>query len=195
MFISPTTIDQNIVNWVVENRSEPWISIAKVVTLLGNTVTLTVLTCVVVIALAVTRRRVDAAFLGAGVAVGYAIMQTLKFSFARDRPPVGDRLLNIDTFSFPSGHAMMTMIVFGLCAVSAYRCSAWVRAHRWIVVLAPLTSILVGLTRIQLAVHWTTDVVAGWLIGAVYVTLCVWLLQRYESRTGGERPARRVDVR
>lgn len=37
MFISPTTIDENILNWVVENRSEPWVSIAEVVTVLGNT--------------------------------------------------------------------------------------------------------------------------------------------------------------
>ena len=184
MFISPTTIDENILNWVVENRSEPWISIAEVVTLLGNTVTMTVLTLAVVVALAATRHRVDAVFVGAGVLSGYAVMQALKYSFARDRPPVEDRLLNIDTFSFPSGHAMMTMVVFGLFAVSAYRCFAWVRSHRWVLVIAPVLSILVGLTRIQLAVHWATDVVAGWLFGAIWVVLCTWVLLRYESRRG-----------
>lgn len=182
MFISPTTIDENILNWVVENRSEPWISIAEVVTLLGNTVTMAVLTCVVVIALAVTRHQVDAVYVGAGVLFGYALMQALKYSFARDRPPVEDRLLNIDTFSYPSGHAMMTMVVFGLFAVAAYRCSAWVRDHRSILVIAPALSILVGLTRVQLAVHWPTDVVSGWLFGAIWVALCTWILLRYESR-------------
>ena len=182
MFISPTTIDENILNWVVENRSEPWVSIAEVVTVLGNTVTMLVLTCAVVVTLAVTRHRVDAVFVGAGVLFGYGLMQALKYSFARDRPPVEDRLLNIDTFSFPSGHAMMTMVVFGLFAVAAFRSSPWVRAHRWILVIAPVLSILVGLTRIQLAVHWTTDVVAGWLFGAIWVVFCTWILLRYESR-------------
>lgn len=182
MFISPTTIDENILNWVVENRSEPWVSIAEVVTVLGNTVTMLVLTCAVVVTLAVTRHRVDAVFVGAGVLFGYGLMQALKYSFARDRPPVEDRLLNIDTFSFPSGHAMMTMVVFGLFAVAAFRSSPWVRAHRWILVIAPVLSILVGLTRIQLAVHWATDVVAGWLFGAIWVVFCTWILLRYESR-------------
>ncbi|PKZ65322.1 phosphatase PAP2 family protein [Gordonia terrae] len=186
MFISPTTIDQNILNWVVENRSEPWISIAEVVTLLGNTVTMTVLTLAVVVALAATRHRVDAVFVGAGVLSGYAVMQALKYSFARDRPPVEDRLLNIDTFSFPSGHAMMTMVVFGLFAVAAYRSFAWVRSHRWVLVIAPVLSILVGLTRIQLAVHWATDVVAGWLFGAIWVVFCTWILLRYEARRGSD---------
>ncbi|MBN0975042.1 MULTISPECIES: phosphatase PAP2 family protein [unclassified Gordonia (in: high G+C Gram-positive bacteria)] len=184
MFISPTTIDENILNWVVENRSEPWVSIAEVVTVLGNTVTMLVLTCAVVVTLAVTRHRVDAVFVGAGVLFGYGLMQALKYSFARDRPPVEDRLLNIDTFSFPSGHAMMTMVVFGLFAVAAFRSSPWVRAHRWILVIAPVLSILVGLTRIQLAVHWATDVVAGWLFGAIWVVFCTWILLRYESRRG-----------
>ncbi len=184
MFPSPTTIDENILNWVVENRSEPWVSIAEVVTVLGNTVTMLVLTCAVVVTLAVTRHRVDAVFVGAGVLFGYGLMQALKYSFARDRPPVEDRLLNIDTFSFPSGHAMMTMVVFGLFAVAAFRSSPWVRAHRWILVIAPVLSILVGLTRIQLAVHWATDVVAGWLFGAIWVVFCTWILLRYESRRG-----------
>lgn len=184
MFPSPTTIDENILNWVVENRSEPWVSIAEVVTVLGNTVTMLVLTCAVVVTLAVTRHRVDAVFVGAGVLFGYGLMQALKYSFARDRPPVEDRLLNIDTFSFPSGHAMMTMVVFGLFAVAAFRCSPWARAHRWILVIAPVLSILVGLTRIQLAVHWATDVVAGWLFGAIWVVFCTWILLRYESRRG-----------
>ena len=136
------------------------------------------------VTLAVTRHRVDAVFVGAGVLFGYGLMQALKYSFARDRPPVEDRLLNIDTFSFPSGHAMMTMVVFGLFAVAAFRSSPWVRAHRWILVIAPVLSILVGLTRIQLAVHWATDVVAGWLFGAIWVVFCTWILLRYESRRG-----------
>ncbi|AFR47786.1 phosphatase PAP2 family protein [Gordonia sp. KTR9] len=189
MLISPATIDENILNWVVQNRSEPWISIAEVLTLLGNTVTMTALTCVVVIALAVTHHRADAVFVGAGVLCGYAVMQALKYSFARDRPPVEDRLLNIDTFSYPSGHAMMTMVVFGLFAVAAYRCSTWVRSHRWILAIAPVLSILVGLTRIQLAVHWTTDVISGWLFGAIWVALSTWILLRYEARRGYGGPA------
>ncbi|MEO9327077.1 phosphatase PAP2 family protein [Gordonia aurantiaca] len=182
MFISPTWIDENVWEWVVTHRTEPWNTIAEVITVFGNTITLTAVTVLVVVALAAVRRTADAVFVAAGTIIGFAISQALKFGFARNRPPVEDRLLNIDTFSYPSGHAMMTMIVFGLCAVAAYRCLAWVRDHRWILLLAPLISILVGLTRIELGVHWTTDVLSGWLFGAIWVWACTQALLRYENR-------------
>lgn len=182
MFISPTQLDESVTEWVVEHRAEPWISLAQAVTLLGNTLVMTALTALAVVGLWVGRRRVEAVFVALVVGLGYAVMQGLKYSFARNRPPLEDRLLNIDTFSYPSGHAMMTMVVFGAMALAAYRCSPWVRAHRAILLLAPFLSILVGLTRIVLTVHWTTDVVSGWLFGIVWVALGVWCLRRYESR-------------
>lgn len=188
MFLSPTTIDENVWDWVVSNRSEPWNTIAEFVTLLGNTLILTTLTVLAVVFAAAAGRRVDAVYVGVGTLLGYALMQGLKFGFARNRPPIEDRLLNIDSFSYPSGHAMMTMIVFGLCAVVAYRCFAWVRGHRWILLLAPLLSILVGLTRIELGVHWTTDVVSGWIFGVLWVALCTWVLARYETRRRADVP-------
>ncbi|NKX79701.1 phosphatase PAP2 family protein [Gordonia amicalis] len=190
--MSPTTIDENVWDWVVSNRSEPWNTIAEFVTLLGNTLILTTLTVLAVVFAAATGRRVDAVYVGVGTLLGYALMQGLKFGFARNRPPIEDRLLNIDSFSYPSGHAMMTMIVFGLCAVVAYRCFAWVRGHRWILLLAPLLSILVGLTRIELGVHWTTDVVSGWIFGVLWVALCTWVLARYETRRRADVPTGRA---
>ncbi|KAF0967876.1 MULTISPECIES: phosphatase PAP2 family protein [Gordonia] len=192
MFLSPTTIDENVWDWVVSNRSEPWNTIAEFVTLLGNTLILTTLTVLAVVFAAAAGRRVDAVYVGVGTLLGYALMQGLKFGFARNRPPIEDRLLNIDSFSYPSGHAMMTMIVFGLCAVVAYRCFAWVRGHRWILLLAPLLSILVGLTRIELGVHWTTDVVSGWIFGVLWVALCTWVLARYETRRRADVPTGRA---
>ncbi len=189
MFISPTTLDENVWDWVVRNRSEPWITVAQVVTTFGNTLVITALTVLAVVGLAYAGRRVDAVYVALGTILGYVLMQSLKFGFARNRPPIEDRLLNIDSFSYPSGHAMMTMVVFGLFAVVAYRCSAWVRDHRWILLLAPLMSILVGLTRIQLAVHWTTDVVSGWIFGVLWVALCTWVLVRYETRRRADVPA------
>ncbi|MBY4575284.1 phosphatase PAP2 family protein [Gordonia paraffinivorans] len=193
MFISPTRIDENIWEWVVTHRTEPWNTIAEVITTFGDTVTITAITVLAVLALAAARRTADAVYVAAGTIVGFAISQALKFGFARNRPPVEDRLLNIDTFSYPSGHSMMTMIVFGLCAVVAYRSFAWVRAHRWVLLLAPLLSILVGLTRIELGVHWTTDVLSGWLFGAIWVWICTQMLLRYENRARADLPVGEAD--
>ena len=167
MFISPTTIDENILNWVVENRSEHWVSIAEVVTVLGNTVTMLVLTCAVVVTLAVTRHRVDAVFVGAGVLFGYGLMQALKYSFARDRPPVEDRLLNIDTFSFPSGHAANAVLMWGVARWQAVEYGLPLRVQHvfwWLSVVGPVAT---GVAMVSLDFHWVADAVVGAAVGIV----------------------------
>ncbi|WP_312870520.1 phosphatase PAP2 family protein [Gordonia asplenii] len=174
--------DVDVYRWVTQHRGEPWISVARVLTLLGTTIVLTVLTLVVVLALAATRRCSTAVLVGVGSVSGYVLMVALKDVFGRERPPVADRLLKIDSNSFPSGHAMMTAICFGLFAVSAYYCSAWLRRHAWVLALAPVLSVLVGCTRVYLGVHWMTDVLAGWVIGALWVVLCVAAWRRLTRR-------------
>ena len=85
----------------------------------------------------------------------------------------------IRTESFPSGHAMMTAILATALAVVVVR--TWPRGDRRrtaaLVVLACYT-LLVGLTRVYLAAHWVTDVVAGWVLGVVWAMLWVWFLTR-----------------
>ncbi|MET9203093.1 phosphatase PAP2 family protein [Gordonia sp. ABSL49_1] len=181
VFVTPTNLDETVARWVVDNRSEPWITVAHVVTVTGNTLPMALVTLAVVIVLAVRRYTVDAVFLGAGALIGYLLMVGLKHLFRRPRPPEVNRLVDIDTFSFPSGHSMMSMVIFGLLAIVAYRHVDWVRRHRWVLLIAPLWSIAIGCTRIYLGVHWTTDVLAGWLLGAAWVGLCALALVWFES--------------
>ncbi|MGW0037754.1 phosphatase PAP2 family protein [Gordonia sp. NPDC003376] len=179
-------LDDEVIGWVVGSRHQPWIGLAHAVTVLGNSLTLTVICVVVVAALLIRREIAPAVLLGAGALLGSAVMVMLKHIFGRTRPPVTDRLLTIESYSFPSGHAMMSMVVYCLVAVVAYGVSQWVRDHRWVLLAAPLLSIAIGLTRVYLGVHWLTDVLAGWMFGAVWVVLCVWicgLFGRWTHRT------------
>ncbi|UEA60124.1 phosphatase PAP2 family protein [Gordonia otitidis] len=182
MIVQITDVDQHITEWVVDHRVEPLTTIVRIVTVLGNTVTLWLVATVVVVVLAARRHVTEAVYVGVGALTGSLLMVILKHIFARARPPRDDRLLHIESYSFPSGHSMMTMVVYGLIAVAAYRLIPWVRAHPWSMALAPVISILVGLTRIYLGVHWTTDVLAGWIIGALWVGLCTWVLSLWLSR-------------
>ena len=183
-------VDDTVTNWVVTHRGEPLTTIMDGLSHLGDTVTLTVLTVVVALGYAIRRHVPAAVLLAVGAALGTLLMSGLKNIIGRERPPRPDRLLTIESYSFPSGHAMMTMVVFCLLAVTAYQLSPWVRAHRWILVLAPLLSIVVGITRVYLAVHWTTDVVAGWMFGAIWVVLCVYIFGRVRaSRAPTDPPA------
>ena len=157
----------------------------KVVTTLGDTITLTLVAVAVTIALLVLRQTRSAVLVGAGSLIGYGLMVGLKHLIGRERPPAEARLLDIDTFSMPSGHAMMATIIYGLIAVAGYHSSAWVRAHRLVLLVAPVLAVAIGWSRVYLGVHWMTDVVAGWLLGVVFVASATYAVFRTD------RPGRR----
>lgn len=180
--LSAVGIDRDITDRVVSARTDLGVTIAQAITITGSTLVLTLAVVAVSVFLVLRRTLPEALLVSLGSLLGLGLMVGLKNLFGRSRPPVQDRLIDIDTYSFPSGHAMMSMIVFGLFAVTAYRLSGWVRGHRWILVLAPLWSFAIGCTRVYLGVHWATDVVAGWLFGAAWVGVCAMLLSRLAPR-------------
>ncbi|MFW0795934.1 phosphatase PAP2 family protein [Gordonia sp. CPCC 205515] len=173
-----SAFDRAVTDRVVAGRTELGETIAHAITVTGNTVVLTVAVVAVTVFLLVRRAYPEAVLVSVGSLLGLFLMVGLKNIFGRSRPPVHDRLIDIDTYSFPSGHAMMSMIVFGLFAVAAYRLSNWVRGHPWVLAIAPLWSIAIGCTRVYLGVHWTTDVLAGWIVGALWVAVCAAVLAR-----------------
>ena len=186
MHLDPSRLDADITDWVVQHRGSPWVGLAHGITVLGNALTLTVVAVVAFAVLLARRHTAEALLVGAGALVGSAVPVTLKHIFERQRPPVADRLLDIDTYSFPSGHALSSTVVYGLIAVAAYRLSPWVRAHPMMLVAAVLLPLTIGVTRVVLGVHWTTDVLAGWVIGALWVAMCSALCQHFS-------PMRRAD--
>jgi undecaprenyl-diphosphatase len=177
--------DRSVWNWAVENRTDGWTQVMHVLTTLGNTVTLTMVVIVTMVVFSRVRHPRLAMLVGVGSVIAYGLMVGLKHVIGRDRPPSGDRLLEIETYSMPSGHAMMSTVVYGLVAVAAYQGSTWVRTHRWVLMAAPILTLAIGWTRVYLGVHWLTDVIAGWLIGVIYVAAASWLALR------SGRPARR----
>jgi undecaprenyl-diphosphatase len=109
-------------------------------------------------------------FVGAGV-----LNQLLKWTWQRQRPARFDALYPIDSFSFPSGHAMLSMACWLAGAFVATRLVARAeRARRWDRLVWWLGGALVagvGLSRVYLQVHYATDVIAGWALGAAWVLL------------------------
>ena len=117
----------------------------------------------------------------AAVLGGTALSTVLKLAFDRPRPqwPGAPAVF---TASFPSGHAMLTAVTFLTLGVLLARMTERRRMKVFALGCAILLTVLVGLTRIHLGVHYASDVLAGWCTGAAWALLCwsaaLWLQER-----------------
>lgn len=89
----------------------------------------------------------------------------LKLIFARERPNIL-RIVDESSYSFPSGHAMVNMAFYTMVFLLAWKYIKNNRLKYGISILSVLMPVLIGLSRIYLGVHYATDVIVGWLLGA-----------------------------
>ena len=106
---------------------------------------------------------------------GWATSHALKGVFMRARPALDFHGTLAEGYSFPSGHAMMSAIVFLTLATLIARLAPRTSLRVYAILIAVLLSVLVGLSRVYLGVHWASDVVAGWVAGVAWALL-VWAL-------------------
>jgi undecaprenyl-diphosphatase len=118
--------------------------------------------------------------------IGGALLDTaLKDFFARERPSVVLKLMPATSFSFPSGHSMMSMVVYLSLGSLIARIQTRRRIKVYVISLALFFSLIIGLSRIYLGVHYPTDVLAGWSMGLAWATL-VWFVAWYIQRRSGK---------
>ena len=137
--------------------------------------------------LAMIRRRAEAAGYAAATLSGWAMYGVAKWVFQRPRPRVISRLSGAGAgwYSFPSGHATMAPLVFGLGVL--IWTAPWGRATRAaLLLLAAACSLLIAFSRVYLGVHWPTDVLGGLLLGAGWAAMWMWWWERAEL---ARRPA------
>jgi undecaprenyl-diphosphatase len=173
--------DQAVLAWFVDHRSAWMISVARAVSFVGGFGSLAVLA--IVLALWLWRSGRPVALAGSpllSLCIGGLASTWAKSYFDRARPPVAVHATTVTTAAFPSGHA--TEAAAMLIAASLVL-SITVARHRWtkvaIVLIGALSAGLVGLSRLVLAVHWLSDVVAGWALGtciAVVVVTIAWTI-------------------
>lgn len=144
-------------------------------TAFGSTTVLAVVTASAVGFLLALRRVRAALFLAFTIVAGQALCSLLKLVVARSRPEVVPHLADVWTQSFPSSHAMMSAVVYLTLAALAARYLRARGAKILLVVLAVVMTLLVGLSRLYLGVHYPSDVLAGWCAGLAWALLCwVW---------------------
>ncbi|MGI8998576.1 MAG: phosphatase PAP2 family protein [Candidatus Limnocylindria bacterium] len=99
------------------------------------------------------------------------LTQAVKAFVARERPEVLESIVVERGFSFPSGHAVLSMVAYGVLAILITRSRLPLNVRRGIISGLTVLILLIGLSRIWLGVHYPTDVLAGWAAGAVIVLL------------------------
>lgn len=158
------------------------------ITALGSTVVLTLVTLAAIGFLLVTRKRHAAVAVAVAVLVGLAMVHGLKLGFDRPRPDLVPHGTLVVTQSFPSGHAMLSAIVYLTLGALLARTQARRRVKAYLFALATVVTLVVGSSRVYLGVHWPTDVIAGWSLGAGWAMLCQLVMLRLQRRGEIEPP-------
>lgn len=149
------------------------------VTALGGFTFLTLFTVVAVASLAFYGKRRQAVVLAATVLAAQVTNDLLKAVIGRDRPDLVPHASYVYSHSFPSGHSALSAATFLTVAAILSSLERKRRAKAFVFALAILLTVGIGLSRIYLGVHWPSDVVGGWTLGAAWaliarVVLIAW---------------------
>ena len=154
------------------SRADPFVALARLLTHLGDMRTLAILGAFAV-AFFLWRARPWAALLCAVTLVGHPLNLLLKMPVGRARPTAGivAILLPATGSSFPSGHAMASVMFFGFLALMAW---VHLRRRKTRLILALVFAacpVLIGLSRVYVGGHWFSDVIGGWTAGLFFLLL------------------------
>ena len=156
----------------------PWLEEAvRDITGLGSMIVLVLVTAATIFYLLLIGKRREALLMLVAVGGGQILSSLLKLGIDRPRPDLVPHLAEVQTLSFPSGHAMMAAVTY-LTLGSMLAGIVPGRATKiYVLGVAVLVTLMVGLSRIYLGVHWPSDVLAGWCAGFAWAMLC-WLVAR-----------------
>lgn len=197
--------DTVIREWFYSIR-RPWLTeVVKGITFMGNTETIVAI-CILLLILPLIKGKAGLRItkkigipIAAVAIVGSAINKTIKHTMLRPRPDVSLHLIEQGGWSFPSGHSISGLLLYGFLAwliiMYAERSSVAENAEgadvvpadrrnlfaNIAVVILTLLWIGIGLSRIYLGVHYPTDVLGGWTLGMVVMMIAVFIIEKIEG--------------
>jgi undecaprenyl-diphosphatase len=163
-----------------DNPAEPagplWlVEAGRDVSAVGGAVVVVTLSLLVAGYLAMRRQWGRVALIAATVAGGYALSHGLKAVFDRARPDIVPHLALVQSASFPSGHSMVSSLVYLTMGALLAQAADRRREKIYFVSVALFLTFMIGLSRVFLGVHYPTDVLAGWSAGTAWALAC-WLV-------------------
>jgi len=166
-----------------------WLRTAMIdVTALGGVAVLTIITTIAVGYLVVGRKWAMGLFLAGAVIGGSTLNTLLKLGFARNRPDIVAHLVDVQTASFPSGHAMNSAVVYLTLGALLARAEKDRAVRLYLIGVAIMLTLTIGSSRVYLGVHWPSDVIAGWCVGAFWALLCSLAARMLQRQRKLEQP-------
>jgi len=180
-------LDTSVLHTITLIRSSGLTGLMLFFTYLGNWQVIISLELLLLIIFALYHRRRSPLLFIVALVIGEAASLFFKYMTGRDRPE--DALLSLSgSTSFPSGHALVAVVVYGLIAYLL----CYVFREKWQKVLITLGGavviFMVGISRVYLGVHWLSDVIGGWLLGFVVLVGLVFLYEKTRMLFEKERP-------
>lgn len=161
----------------------PWVQeMARDVTALGGFALLTALTLASTGIALLHRKPRIAAIMVLAITSGMLVSDVLKKTFDRPRPDLVPHGVLVSSASFPSGHAMMSAVVYLTLGVLLARTQPTRSLRLYLISLSCLATLATGVSRVYLGVHWPTDVLAGWTLGAAWALIFGLIALRVETR-------------
>lgn len=171
-------------NDLAELRGPQWLhEVARDITAMGGVTVLLLVTAAVVGYLIVDEKRHGVVLVLVATLGGLGLSTLLKNMFARPRPSIVPHLSDVYTSSFPSGHSMLSAVVYLTLGSLLARLVPQRAVKFYFIFVALVLTFLIGVSRIYMGVHYPTDVLAGWSAGLAWA-LIVWLVARYLQRRG-----------
>ena len=167
----------------------PWAEeMMRDITALGGVAVLTLVTIFSAIYLFLRRRKDLVLYLAAAAVTGTVLSNLLKAGFSRPRPDIVPHEIVVYTASFPSGHSLVAAVIYLTLGVILAEAQARYRIKIYILTVAVVVTLLIGISRIYLGVHWPSDVLAGWLAGTAWAFM-LWITAHfYMNKYRGRDP-------
>lgn len=151
-----------------------WLEVVmRDMTALGGVLVLVMLVSFVAGYLYLRRHRLLALYVVISISAGTLVNTLLKEFIARPRPDIVPHATDAALSSFPSGHTMMSTMVYLTLGTLLAMSSDEIRVKRYFLFWSVLPVFLVGISRLYLGVHWPTDIIAGWVAGGIWALLCL----------------------
>ena len=180
-----TPFDLTWLDWFHGHATSTGLQIFGAISWLGSPAMMTALGLVVALVLLCRRHMLLLGGWAATLVGGGVLEMTLKHIIQRPRPVYASTFLHGTSFSFPSGHALGSLVVYGMLAYLLV--VFWTERRRTrltIVLVAALLTVAIGVSRLYLGVHYFSDVVAGYAAGLLWLSACITGLEMARRQRG-----------